>query len=203
MKNLWLGWVCILNFLGNGCKQEYLSSGGGMPILKAINFTFVDSLSGKDLFLGDYATLSVDSLTFNGKKSGDYDYIKDLYDKYGYYLNYNMVVMYSNGFLPFLDSLGTNFERISFSIRGYPSTWDNEEYVLRVEYNNNLLGTLKVRFRLLSDREKKKNPSYSRCIERNFYSHPSECDEFIELLFNDEVICSGCDLHTTVYKIKI
>ena len=202
MKNLWLGWVCILNFLGNGCKQEYLSSGGGMPILKAINFTFVDSLSGKDLFLGDYATLSVDSLTFNGKKSGDYDYIKDLYDKYGYYLNYNMVVMYSNGFLPFLDSLGTNFERISFSIRGYPSTWDNEEYVLRVEYNNNLLGTLKARFRILSTRERKKYPSYSRCIERNFYSHPSECDEFIELLFNDEVICSGCDLFT-VHEIKI
>ena len=204
MKNLWLGWVCILTFLGNACKQEYLSSyGDESPSI--IDFAFIDSFSGKDLFFGDYgifnksidknfvgmdsweiidtlekvgfpnATLFVDSLTFNGKKSTDYnDIIEELFKEYGHQLNNTMnVVLHISSI--FIDSSNCYADRISFRVTGYPSTWDNEEYVLRVEYNNNLLGTLKARFRILSTRERKKYPSYSRCIERNFYSHPSNC----------------------------
>ena len=50
MKNLWLGWVCILAFLGNACKQECPPEDGFVVDIThamIIAFTFVDSVSGK------------------------------------------------------------------------------------------------------------------------------------------------------------
>ena len=229
MKNLWLGWVCILTFLGNACKQECPPEDGFViDIIHSmiIEFTFVDSVSGKDIFFGDPVTydreisknfrnLNLVDIIDTLKEVGFTNVFKDATlsldslmfndslimgrkSRDIYFQRRDSIPYVTLFHSPVVSPSGANVDRIFFTV-GIESThaWNNNEYEIRVENGNRFLGILKFRVRNLSDSERKKDPVYS-----HYKCHGCGLNCNIELSFNDEVICSGC-YYSTIYKIKI